>query len=314
MKSLFRKSKYVQINTSATVIRDQEPNVPSGSWTKCDACGEMIYKDDLKQLGKICPGCGKYFRMSGPERIELIMDKGTFTPLFQVKEHKDPLSFPGYDEKIALLREKTGLDEAVVTGVGQIQGIPVAMGVMDSRFIMGSMGQDVGEKITLLIELATQKGLPLILFTASGGARMQEGILSLMQMAKTSAALKRFNDQGGLYITVLTDPTSGGVTASFAMLGDIILSEPKAFIGFAGPRVIRDTIRQELPDGFQRAEFLQEHGFVDAIIPRLKLKDQLSKLCLMHGFEAVACPLQTAEDQESPDESEEEAADHESVG
>lgn len=309
MKSLFRKTKYVQINTSATVIRTEEPNVPSGSWIKCDDCGEMIYKDDLKQLGKICPGCGKHFRMSGPERLTLIIDPETFTPMFQVDEHENPLEFPGYDEKIASLCEKTGLDEAVVTGVGQINGIPVAIGVMDSRFMMGSMGHDVGEKITLLIELAMDKGLPLILFTASGGARMQEGIISLMQMAKTSAALKRFHDQGGFYMTVLTDPTSGGVTASFAMLGDIILSEPKAFIGFAGPRVIRDTIRQELPEGFQRAEFLQEHGFVDAIIPRLQLKEQLSLLCSMHGFEAVACPIE----QEGLTD-EEEATDHESVG
>lgn len=308
MKSLFRKTKYVQINASPTVIRTEEPNVPSGSWVKCDACREMIYKEDLKQMGKICPGCGKHFRMSGPERLALIIDQDTFIPMFQVEDHKNPLGFPGYEEKIEKLCEMTGIDEAVVTGVGQVHGIPVAIGVMDSRFMMGSMGQDVGEKITLLIEHAMAQRLPLILFTASGGARMQEGLISLMQMAKTSATLKRFHDQGGLYITVLTDPTLGGVTASFAMLGDIILAEPKACIGFAGPRVIRDTIRQELPEGFQRAEFLQEHGFVDAIIPRLKLKEQLSLLCHMHGYEAVACPLDSIKREE------EEATDHESMG
>jgi len=186
---------------------------------------------------------------------------------------------------IIVIKEKTAIDEGVITGTAIIKGIKVAIGVMDSRFLMGSMGHVVGEKITCLTELATKEGLPLILFTASGGARMQEGIISLMQMAKTSAALKRHHETGGLYITVLTDPTSGGVTASFAMLGDIILSEPGAFIGFAGPRVIRDTIKQELPEGFQKAEFLLEHGFIDAIIKRIKMKETLAKLLKIHNYE-----------------------------
>lgn len=255
------------MNTTTKVVHKSEPNVPSGSWIKCTYCGQVIYKEDFNDNLSICHNCEKHFRMSAPDRLNLVVDEGSFKNMFSDIETVNVLDFEGYDEKVAALKEKTAVDEGVVTGTATINGIEVAIGVMDSRFLMGSMGHVVGEKITRLTELATEQSLPLILFTASGGARMQEGIISLMQMAKTSAALKKHHDAGGLYITVLTDPTSGGVTASFAMLGDIILSEPGAFIGFAGPRVIRDTIKQELPEGFQKAEFLLEHGFIDSIVP-----------------------------------------------
>lgn len=286
MKPLFKKTKYIQMHTSTTVIHKAEPNVPSGSWIKCPTCNEIVYKDDYKANAYICPKCQKHFRMSASQRLKMILDDQSFINLFHEQKTENVLNFKGYDHKIQGLIEKTGIDEAVLTGTGTIHGIKVAIGVMDSRFLMGSMGHVVGEKITQLTELATKESLPLILFTASGGARMQEGIISLMQMAKTSAAIKRHHDQGGLYITVLTDPTSGGVTASFAMLGDIILSEPGAFIGFAGPRVIRDTIRQELPEGFQTAEFLLAHGFVDAIVKRKELRDTLNQLLIMHNYQA----------------------------
>lgn len=287
MKISFKKTKYIQMPSTTKVVHREEPNVPNGSWIKCNDCGQVIYKEDFDKNYYICHNCGKHFRMSAPARLELILDEGSFTNMFANLETVNVLDFDGYDEKIKGLKEKTAIDEGVVTGTGTINGIDVAIGVMDSRFLMGSMGRVVGEKITLLTEHATQHNLPLIIFTASGGARMQEGIVSLMQMAKTSAALKRHHEAGGLYITVLTDPTSGGVTASFAMLGDIILSEPKAFIGFAGPRVIRDTIKQELPEGFQKAEFLLDHGFVDAIIKRTEMKKALGNMLKMHGFQAV---------------------------
>ncbi len=286
MKIIFKKPKYIQMNTTTKVVHKSEPNVPSGSWIKCTYCGQVIYKEDFNDNLSICHNCEKHFRMSAPDRLNLVVDEGSFKNMFSDIETVNVLDFEGYDEKVAALKEKTAVDEGVVTGTATINGIEVAIGVMDSRFLMGSMGHVVGEKITRLTELATEQSLPLILFTASGGARMQEGIISLMQMAKTSAALKKHHDAGGLYITVLTDPTSGGVTASFAMLGDIILSEPGAFIGFAGPRVIRDTIKQELPEGFQKAEFLLEHGFIDSIVPRQEMKDTLEKLLKFHHFEA----------------------------
>lgn len=284
MKSLFRKTKYIQMNATARVVDKREPNVPTGSWIKCSVCGETIYKDDFINNHSICHSCEKHYRMSGPDRLAQILDEDSYENMFFNLETVNVLDFKGYDEKIAGLKKRTKIDEGVVTGTGTIQGKKVAIGVMDSRFLMGSMGHVVGEKITRLAELATNENLPLILFTASGGARMQEGIISLMQMAKTSAALKRFHDAGGLYVTVLTDPTSGGVTASFAMLGDIILSEPGAFIGFAGPRVIRDTIKQELPEGFQRAEFLLDHGFIDSIVKRQDMRDTLYQLLVYHGL------------------------------
>lgn len=294
MNHIFKKTKYANIKpnmveTEKTPSKLSEantapkvPNVPTGTWVKCSVCGEVIYKGDLEVNQQVCVQCKKHFRLDAPARIENITDSDSFVEMFTQLPTKNYLEFKGYVEKIADLKKKTDLDEAVMTGVGKIEGIPVAIGVMDSRFLMGSMGAVVGEKITLLIEHATKEKLPLIIFTASGGARMQEGIMSLMQMAKTSAALAKHHDAGQLYITVLTDPTTGGVTASFAMLGDIILAEPGTLIGFAGPRVIKDTIRQELPDGFQRAEFLLEHGFVDKIVSRDQMKQTLCQLLRFH--------------------------------
>ncbi|MBN2221988.1 MAG: acetyl-CoA carboxylase carboxyltransferase subunit beta [Vallitaleaceae bacterium] len=285
MRNIFKKTQYVQINNVVkSPVVQKEPNVPSGSWIKCSECGGVIYKDDLCQNAFVCPECNQHFRISSTDRIKLLVDEGSYVNRFSELITKNVLEFKGYDEKIQQLKDKTGIDEAILTGSATIEGHKVAIGVMDSRFLMGSMGHVVGEKITLLAEFACKEKLPLILYTASGGARMQEGIISLMQMAKTSAAIKKFHEAGGLYITVLTDPTSGGVTASFAMLGDIILSEPGAFIGFAGPRVIRDTIKQELPEGFQKAEFLLEHGFLDGIFHRKEQKEKLAKILEIHGY------------------------------
>lgn len=264
-------------------MKTNEADVPLGSWIKCVSCGEVIFKKSLVEASYVCQHCKKHFRMGAFDRLNHVLDDHSFQEFFTDLVTNNVLEFKGYDKKIAALKEKTGLHEGIVTGIGSIDGQEVAIGVMDSHFLMGSMGAVVGEKVTLLTEKATEMSLPLILFTASGGARMQEGIISLMQMAKTSAALKRHADAGGLYITVLTDPTTGGVTASFAMLGDIILAEPGALIGFAGPRVIRDTIRQELPDGFQKAEFLLEHGFVDKIVERDQMKETLSKILNFHS-------------------------------
>lgn len=283
MNISFKKHKYVQMTTTTTkVVNVEEPNVPTGAWIKCSYCGEVIYKDDFNNNLSICHKCEKYYRISAPERLQQTVDEGSYNNMFSNIATVNVLNFEDYDEKIASLKAKTAIDEGVLCGTATINGLPVAIAVMDSRFMMGSMGHVVGEKITLITEYATEHKLPLIIFTASGGARMQEGIVSLMQMAKTSAALKRHHDAKGLYITVLTDPTSGGVTASFAMLGDIILAEPGAFIGFAGPRVIRDTIRQELPEGFQKAEFLLEHGYIDAIVKRKDMKDTLHQLLRYH--------------------------------
>jgi len=283
MKNIFKKTRYIHVTPNKVPRKTNEANVPTGSWVKCADCGEVIYKKSLKKANYICVSCSKHFRLDAYSRLELTVDADSFNELFTDLETVNILDFKGYDQKISGLKEKTGLHEGVVTGTATLEGKKVGIGVMDSRFLMGSMGVVVGEKITLLVEKATKEQLPVILFTASGGARMQEGIMSLMQMAKTSAALKRHSDQGLLYITVLTDPTTGGVTASFAMLGDIILAEPKALIGFAGPRVIRDTIKQELPEGFQRAEFLLHHGFVDKIVPREAMKATLNQILKLHG-------------------------------
>ncbi len=280
MKNIFKKTRYV--NLTPPPIKTNEADVPLGSWVKCKNCGEVIFKKTLEESSYVCQHCKKHFRMGAYDRIKNILDEDTFEELFTDLITKNVLEFRGYDSKIEKLKEKTGLHEGIVTGTGAIDDKKVAIGVMDAQFMMGSMGAVVGEKVTLLAEKALEDSLPLILFTASGGARMQEGIISLMQMAKTSAALKRLSDAGGLYVTVLTDPTTGGVTASFAMLGDIILSEPGALIGFAGPRVIKDTIRQELPDGFQKAEFLLEHGFVDKIVERDAMRETLNKILNFH--------------------------------
>ncbi len=284
--ALFRKKdKYIRINPNRSQIEaapQAKPEVPDELFSKCPACREILYKKDLG-LEKICQNCSYNFRITAQERLALTVDEGSFEELFTGIETKNPLDFPNYLEKLAATRQKTGLDEAVLTGKATIGGQPVALGIMDSHFIMASMGTVVGEKITRLFELATEEQLPVVLFTASGGARMQEGIMSLMQMAKISAAVKRHSNAGLFYLTVLTDPTTGGVTASFAMEGDIILAEPRTLVGFAGRRVIESTVRENLPDDFQKAEFLQEHGFVDAIVKRQDLPATISRLLRMHG-------------------------------
>ena len=265
----------------------RKPEAPEGILKKCNKCGAAILTDEVINGKYICPKCHGYFRIPAYKRIELVTDAGSFeewdAKIDEGERPENPLNFRGYTEKVEALREKTGLDEAVVTGKATICGYPVVIGVCDGRFMMASMGHAVGEKITRAVERATEERLPVVLFTCSGGARMQEGIISLMQMAKTSAALKRHSDAGFLYIPVLTDPTTGGVTASFAMLGDIILAEPGALIGFAGPRVIEQTIGQKLPEGFQRAEFLLEHGFVDRIVTRDEMTEILGQILKMHA-------------------------------
>ena len=260
----------------------RENYVPGDKLVQCPKCGQESERRLVAQGLSVCPKCGYHFPMGAYYRLSSVLDPGSFRELFTKVSAADPLAFPGYREKLSAAQRKTGLSEAVVTALGTIDGRKCVVGVLDSRFLMGSMSAAVGEKLTLAIEYAGKNRLPLILFAASGGARMQEGILSLMQMAKTSAALARYAQKGLLYISVLTDPTTGGVTASFASLGDIILAEPGALIGFAGPRVIQQTIGQTLPEGFQRAEYLEEHGFVDAVVPRGKMRETLSRLLRLH--------------------------------
>nr|WP_326184722.1 acetyl-CoA carboxylase, carboxyltransferase subunit beta [uncultured Oscillibacter sp.] len=261
-------------------IRDNY--VPGDRLVTCPHCGQESERRQVAQGLSVCPRCGYHWPIGAYYRLSTILDPGSFRELNEKLPTGDPLAFPGYGEKLRSAQRKTGLTEAAVTATGTIGGYKCVVGVLDSRFLMGSMSAAVGEKITLAIEYATKNRLPLILFAASGGARMQEGILSLMQMAKTSAALARFSEKGLLYISVLTDPTTGGVTASFASLGDIILAEPGALIGFAGPRVIQQTIGETLPEGFQRAEFQMEHGFVDAVVPRSRMRDSLTRLLRLH--------------------------------
>ena len=271
----------------------RRPEAPEGLLKKCNKCGAAILSEEVINGAYICPKCHGYFRVPAYKRIEMIADEGSFEEwdmdLDGMDGPPDPLQFKGYSEKIKKLREQTGLKEAVVTGRVKINGRQAVIGVCDGRFMMASMGYAVGEKITRAVERATNEKLPVILFTCSGGARMQEGIISLMQMEKTSAALKRHSDAGLLYVTVLTDPTTGGVTASFAMLGDIIIAEPQALIGFAGPRVIEQTIGEKLPEGFQRAEFLLEHGFVDQIVKRENMKPVLGRILKMHDHVHPDC-------------------------
>lgn len=271
-RSMFKKT-YTKINDAGE--KHIKSGVPEGMWRKCAKCLSPVYAEGVRNNYYICPKCGGYFRVHAYRRIEMICDKGSFEEWNKVMPVSNPLQFPGYEEKIAEAKLKSKLDEAVVTGKACIDGIPVVIAACDARFLMSSMGHNVGEKITYALERAADEKLPVIIYSCSGGARMQEGIVSLMQMAKTSAAVKKLHEAGQLYISFLTDPTTGGVTASFAMLGDIILAEPKALIGFAGPRVIAQTIGTKLPEGFQRAEFLLEHGFVDAIVER---KDQKAVL------------------------------------
>lgn len=271
--------------------RAAAPEVPGGLLRKCNACRAAVFVEEVKENYYICPHCRNYFRVHARRRVEMLADEGSFEEWDCQVTGGNPLGFRGYDEKIALLQEKTGLSEAILTGKVRIKGKAAVLGVCDGRFLMASMGEAVGEKIVRAVERATEERLPVILYACSGGARMQEGIVSLMQMAKTSAAIKRHSDAGLLYISVLTDPTTGGVTASFAMLGDTILAEPNALIGFAGPRVIEQTIGQKLPKGFQKAEFLLEHGFIDGIAERGQQRDLLALLLEMHSgsVEAEHC-------------------------
>ena len=257
-------------------------DIPVGKWVKCTSCKEILYKEDIRNNLSICPNCGAYFRMHINRRIETIIDDGTYKRFDLDIETTNPLKLEDYPKKLKSLREKTGIQEAVACGTGKIKGEEVVICIMDSGFLMGSMGVVVGEKITYSIEQAIERKLPLIIFSVSGGARMQEGIVSLMQMAKTTSALTKLDEAGLLYISVLTDPTYGGVTASFASLGDIVLAEPGAMIGFAGQRVISQTIGESLPDGFQTAEFLLEHGFIDKIVERRDLKDTIYRLIQFH--------------------------------
>ena len=265
---------------------NQEPDEADGLWSKCPECGQVVYCEDLKANTSVCAGCGYHHRIDSEERIEVIVDPGSFEELDQDLSPTDPLGFKdrrGYADRLRESQDGTGLKDAVVTGMCRVEAIPMGIAVMDFRFMGGSMGSVVGEKITRLIERATAQRLPLLIVCASGGARMQEGLLSLMQMAKISGALERHREAELLYMPLLTHPTTGGVTASFAMLGDLILAEPKALIGFAGRRVIEQTLREKLPDNFQTAEYLQEHGFVDTIVPRTELRSTLATLLRLHG-------------------------------
>ena len=271
------KKREIPKNNKASKV-----DIPVGKWTKCDKCKEILYIDKVRENLNICPNCGYYFRMHIERRLKLIIDEGTYQKFDLNIETTNPLELEDYPKKLKVLREKTKLDEAVACGKGKINGEDVIICIMDSGFLMGSMGVVVGEKITYAIEKAIELKLPIIIFSVSGGARMQEGIISLMQMAKTTAALTKLDEAGILYISVLTDPTYGGVTASFASLGDIILAEPHAMIGFAGQRVIKQTIGEELPEGFQTSEFLLEHGFIDKIVERKDLKNNIYKLIQFH--------------------------------
>lgn len=302
LQSMFKKTNYIAVSgprkeESPGSYRRPEvhPEVPAGLLKKCNHCKAAIIAEEAKAAFYVCPKCQGYFRMEAGKRIEMIADADTFTEWDSSLLSPNPLGFGGYEEKLRQTKEKTGLEEAIITGKIRIAGYEAVIGVCDGRFLMASMGQAVGEKIARAVERATEARLPVILFTCSGGARMQEGIISLMQMAKTAAALKRHSDTGQLAVTVLTDPTTGGVTASFAMLGDIILAEPNALIGFAGPRVIEQTIRQKLPKGFQRAEFLLEHGFIDKIITRQEMKTTLAWLLMLHTQKQLPVTVQAAD-------------------
>lgn len=278
---IFRKPKYVTVRPDGAK-EGEKRDIPEGLWVKCSRCNEILYNKELDKNFKVCQKCNYHFRLNARERIRMTLDEGSFKELDAELNTVNPLNFPTYAEKLEVVQESTGLKEAVVTGEGTIEGYNVVVGIMDSHFIMGSMGSVVGEKITRAVEKALEKELPLILFASSGGARMQEGILSLMQMAKTSAALAKYDQAELLFISVLTDPTTGGVTASFASLGDVIIAEPGALIGFTGPRVIEQTIRQKLPEGFQRADFMRQHGMVDMIVSRPVMKETLAKIISHH--------------------------------
>ena len=262
-------------------------DIPDGLWMRCSGCENMLYRKQVAENMEVCPKCQHHFRVGGRQRVDQLADPESFAELFADILPADPLAFEWldqtYEQRLSKEQEKTGNSEAVLTGTAYIKGRRIAMGIMDGDFLMGSMGSVLGERLTLLIEHATEHALPLVIVCMSGGARMHEGALSLMQMGKTSAALARLDDVGGLYISILADPTTGGTTASFAMLADIILAEPGALIGFAGQRVISNTIRAELPSGFQRAEFLLEHGFIDHIVPRPDLRSEIARVIDLCG-------------------------------
>ncbi|QUB96620.1 acetyl-CoA carboxylase, carboxyltransferase subunit beta [Leptotrichia sp. oral taxon 221] len=269
------KKKYVTLTSKSKLTIDV---VDDNKWKKCNRCNEIIYNEDLKNNLNICPKCGNYFRLTAFERIELLIDEGTFLEEDITLSSKNILNFPGYDEKIEIAREKSRMVDGVISGIGKMNGMEVSIAAMDFSFMGGSMGSVVGEKVTRALERGLEKKIPVIIVSSSGGARMQEGILSLMQMAKTSGAIKRLNEAGIPFISVPVDPTTGGVTASFAMLGDVIVTEPNALIAFAGPRVIEQTVNQKLPKGFQRAEFLLEHGMIDVISERKDLKTTIYRI------------------------------------
>ena len=292
IKNLLRKPKEEKKATNNT------SNIPEGLYTKCPECEQGFLSEDVQKNFYVCPGCGHHFKITATDRIQMLVDKDSFREITPRLKTQNVLGFPNYTQKLSHLEKTTGLNDAVVTGVAKVGGYRVVIGVMDSRFLMGSMGSVVGEKITRAIEYATKRRLPLLIFSASGGARMQEGIVSLMQMAKTSNALAKHNAAGLLYISYFTHPTTGGVTASFASLGDIMLAEPKALIGFAGPRVIEQTIKQKLPEGFQRSEFLLEHGFIDRIVERKEMRTVLENILQMHHTAqnpVIQKPVQTVE-------------------
>ncbi|MGH2319460.1 acetyl-CoA carboxylase, carboxyltransferase subunit beta [Planococcus sp. 4-30] len=285
IRDIFKRNKD---SKEATIPSKSAKDVPEGLMTKCPSCKEITLTKELKKNNKVCPKCDHHFKMTAYERIDSLLDEGSFESMDDHLKSENPLGFPGYTEKVQADSEKTGLNEAVLTGSGKLQGQDIVLAVMDSHFRMGSMGSVVGEKITRAIEAATDRKLPFIIFTASGGARMQEGVLSLMQMAKTSVALKRHSNEGLLFVSVLTHPTTGGVSASFASVGDINIAEPKALIGFAGRRVIEQTVREKLPEDFQTAEFLLAHGQLDAVVHRASMQKTLATIVHLHTKGAVA--------------------------
>ncbi len=285
LKGLFR-SPQNELEKGGTEAED------SGIRNACPKCGVLLPLSEQQENLNVCTSCGYHFRISPRERVDYLTDEGSFIELFGDLKSRDILDFPGYDQKLRNARLASREKEGVLCGTAEIEGLPCALFLMDPNFMMGSMGTVVGEKITRLFEYATERSLPVVGYTVSGGARMQEGILSLMQMAKTSCALKRHSEAGNFYLTVLTDPTTGGVTASFAMDGDVIMAEPGATVGFAGARVIEQTIRKKLPQGFQKAEFLLEHGFVDLIVPRVQQKETIGKLLCLHCRQKEVTPCE----------------------
>lgn len=286
MEDLFKVVKN-RVKSEIPTNKKSKVNIPSDLLFKCPRCQDVMFNEDFIANDNVCPKCGYHARITAQKRLELTVDKGSFIEYDAELESVNPINFPGYEEKIEALQKKTGLKEAIITGECEIRGQRCVIGIMDSHFMMASMGSVVGEKIARAFERATEKSLPVVLFTASGGARMQEGMISLSQMAKTSGAVALHSEAGLLYVPILTDPTTGGVTASFASLGDIILAEPKSLIGFAGRRVIENTIKQRLPDEFQSAEFLLEHGFVDMIVERKRIRHVLYRILKFHDKEAL---------------------------